>query len=65
MTTRDPDSGRQKQLSPQAEDFFNRVIEEVEEAGIDDEYADEESEPKPSARVAQAPVYARRQHRRR
>ena len=47
------------------EDFFNRVIEEVEEAGIDDEFAEEEPEPKPAARVAQAPVYARRRHRRR
>jgi hypothetical protein len=52
-----------EKLSPRMEEFFNRVIEEVEEAGIDDEYAEEEAEPKPAARVAQSTVYARR-HRR-
>ena len=50
-------------LSPRMEQFFEHVVDEVEEAGIDDEYAEEEIEPKPSARVAHPTVYGRRIHR--
>jgi hypothetical protein len=50
------------ELSPRMEQFIDSVIEEVEEAGIDDEYADEQREPT-SARVAQPTLYARRTHR--
>jgi len=60
--TRPSDNKSNEQLSPRMEEFFNNVIEEVEEAGIDDEYA-EEAEPRPSARVAQPSVYARRTRR--
>jgi hypothetical protein len=49
-------------LSPRMEQFIDSVIEEVEEAGIDDEYADKEPKPT-SARVAQPTVYARRTRR--
>jgi hypothetical protein len=52
----------QGKLSPRMEKFIDSVIEEVEEAGIDDEYADEKPEPT-SARVAQPTVYARRTRR--
>ena len=51
------------ELSPRMEQFIDRVVDEVEEAGIDDEYAEEEGEPKPSARIAQPTVYARRTRR--
>lgn len=39
--------------------FIEGVIQEVEEAGIDDEYAVDESEPKPSASVNDSAIYAR------
>jgi hypothetical protein len=57
------EANRATKLSSRMEKFFNRVIDEVEEAGIDDEYAEEEVEPKPSARVAQPTVYSRRTRR--
>jgi hypothetical protein len=53
----------QGKLSPRMEQFFDRVISEVEEAGIDDEYAEEEVEPKPSAKVPSPTVYARQTRR--
>jgi hypothetical protein len=55
---------KEDQLSPRMGQFIDSVFEEVEEAGIDDEYAEEEEvEPKPSARIAQPTVYARRTRR--
>jgi hypothetical protein len=54
------ESARQERLSPRMESFIESVIEEVEEAGIDDEYAEEDLERKPATRVASPTVYARR-----
>jgi hypothetical protein len=53
----------QSKLSPRMEQFFDQVIDEIEEAGIDDEYAEEEVEPKPSSRAPSPTVYARRTRR--
>ncbi len=63
MATKQKGKNRKSKLSPRMEDFLDKVVQEVEEAGIDDEYAEEESEAKPSARVAHPTSYARRTHR--
>jgi len=47
-----------KAISPRMERFLDNVIEEIEEAGINDEFAADEPEPT-SARVTESSVLAR------
>lgn len=50
---------REKKMSPRMKRFLNSVIEEVEEAGIDDEYAARPADERTSARVTSSVAVSR------